>query len=54
MKFWKVHHFADGTNLLCLSNSIKKLNKLTNATLKHLANFLNANEISLNVKKLKW
>ena len=24
------HHFADDTNLLCLSNSIKKLNKLVN------------------------
>ena len=29
--FCKVHHFADDTNLLCLSNSIKKLNKLVNA-----------------------
>ena len=28
IKFCKVHHFADDTNLLCLSNSIKKLNKL--------------------------
>ena len=27
-KFCKVHHFADGTNLLCQSNSIKKLKKL--------------------------
>ena len=26
IKFCKVHHFADDTNLLCLSNSIKKLN----------------------------
>ena len=41
----------DDTNLLCLSNSIKKLNKLVNADLKHLANCLNANKISLNVKK---
>ena len=54
IKFCKVHHFADDTNLLCLSNSIKKLNKLVNADLKHLANWLNANEISLNIKKLKW
>ena len=54
LKFCRVHHFADDTNLLCLSNSIKKLNKL-NADLKHLANWLNANKISLNVKKkLKW
>ena len=27
IKFCKVHHFADDTNLLCLSNSIKKLNQ---------------------------
>ena len=39
------------TNLLCLSNSIKKLNKLVNADLKHLFNWLNANKISVNVKK---
>ena len=51
IKFCKVHHFADDTNLLCLSNSIKKLNKLANADLKHLANWFNANKISLNVKK---
>ena len=31
-------HFADDTNLLCQSNSIKKLNELVNADLKHLAN----------------
>ena len=36
IKFCKVHHFADDTNLLCLSNSIKKLNKLVNTDLKHL------------------
>ena len=53
IKFCKVHHFADDTNLLCLSNSIKKLSKLVNADLKHLLNWLNANKISLNVKKLK-
>ena len=38
IKFCKAHHFADDTNLLCLSNSIKKLNKLVNADLKHLVN----------------
>ena len=53
IKFCKVHHFADDTNLLCLSNSIKKMSKLVNADLKHLLNRLNANKISLNVKKLK-
>ena len=51
IKFCKAYHFADETNLLCLSNSIKKLNKLVNANLKHLANWLNANRISLNLKK---
>ena len=51
IKFCKVHHFADDTYLLCLINSIKNLNKLVNADLKHLANWLNANKISLNVKK---
>ena len=51
IKFCKVHHFADDTNLLCLSNSIKKLKKLVNADLKHLVNWFNANKISSNVKK---
>ena len=51
IKFCKVHRFADDTNLLCLSNSIKKLNELVNTDLKHLVNWLNANKISLNVKK---
>ena len=44
-KSCKVHHFADDTNLLCPSNSIKKLNKLVNDDLKHLVNWLNANKI---------
>ena len=34
-----------------MSNSIKKLNKLVNADLKHLVHWLNANKIPLNVKK---
>ena len=34
-----------------MSNSIKKLNKLVNTDLKHLVHWLNANKISLNVKK---
>ena len=53
MKSCKVHHFADDTDLLCLSNSINQLNKLVNANLKHLFDWLNANKISLNVKKKK-
>ena len=51
IKFCKVHHFGDDTNLLCLSNSIKKLKKLVNADLKQLVNWLNENKVSLNVKK---
>ena len=51
IKFCKVHHFADDTNLLCLSNSVKKLNKLVNTDVKHLVNWLNAHKTSLNVKK---
>ena len=52
IKARKVHHFADDTNLLCLSNSIKKLSKLVNADLKHLLNWLNANKMLLCKKKL--
>ena len=51
MKSCKVHHFGDDANLLCLSNSIKKLNKQVNADLTHLFNWLNANKISLYIKK---
>ena len=47
IKCFKVHYFADDTSLLRLSNSIKKLNKLVNADLKRLVNWLNANKISL-------
>ena len=47
--FGKIHHLADDTNLLRLSNSIKKLNKLVNADLKHSVNWLNVNKILLNV-----
>ena len=43
--FCKVYHFADDTNLLCLSNSIKKLNKLVNADLKRAVNWLNIKKI---------
>ena len=53
IKYCKVHYFADETNILCLSSSIKKLKKLVNADLKRLDNWLNANKISLNIKKTK-
>ena len=51
IKFCKVHHYADDTDLLYLGNSIKKLKKLANADLKYLVNWLNENKISLNVTK---
>ena len=51
IKFYKVHHFADDTNLLYLSKSIKTLDKLVNFDLKNLLQWLNANKILLNVKK---
>ena len=47
----KVHLFADDTNLLYLGKSIIKLNKLVNSDLKNLVYWLNANKISLNIKK---
>ena len=52
-KICNFHHFADDTNPLCPSNSIKKLDKIANAYLNHLINWLNANKILLNVKKLE-
>ena len=51
LKFCKVHHFADDTNLLHFSKSIYRLNKYVNLDLKNLTYWLNANRISLNVKK---
>ena len=51
LKFCKVHHFADDTNLLHFSKSVYRLNKYVNLDLKKLTYWLNANNISLNVKK---
>ena len=51
LKFCNVHHFADDTNLLHFSKSIYRLNKCINLDLKNLTYWLNANRISLNVKK---
>ena len=49
-KFCKVHHFADDTNLLHFSKLVNGL-KYVNLDLKNLTYWLNANKISLNVKK---
>ena len=49
----KVHHFADDTNFLYASHSLKKLNKTINFDLSKLAQWLRANKIYLNVNKTK-
>ena len=51
IKHCKVHHFVDDTNLLHINDSTKKLNNAVNSDLRKLANWLNANKISLNVSK---
>ena len=51
LKFCKVHHLADDTNLLHFGTSVYKLDKYVNLDLKNLTYWLNANRISLNVKK---
>ena len=44
-------YFADDTNLFHTSKSVENLNKLISRDIKHLNNWLSANEISLNVEK---
>ena len=51
LKFRKVFHFADDTNLIHFSKSVNRLNKYANLDLKNLTYWLNACRISLNVKK---
>ena len=51
LKFCKVHHFADDLNLIHFSKSVYRLNKYVNLDMKNLTYWLNANKISLNVKK---
>ena len=48
--FFKVQHFANDTNSLGLSNSIKKLKKLANFDLKQILNWKHSIKISLKVK----
>ena len=47
----KVHHFADDTNFLYASHSLKKLNKTINFDNSNLVQWLRANRISLKVNK---
>ena len=51
MKFSRVHHFADDTNLLLVDNSLKNIKKNINHDLKLLTAWLRANRISLNTSK---
>ena len=48
-----VRHFADGTNFLYSSSSLKLINKCINHDLKWTVHLLQANGISLNVNKPK-
>ena len=50
IKLCRGHHFGDGTNLLYLRNSIKNLNKLVNADLEHLVNWLITKIMSFNLE----
>ena len=43
IKFCKVHHFADDTNLVHFNKSVNKLNKYINIDMKNLTNWFNAN-----------
>ena len=52
IRYCKVHHFADDTNLFHTNKSVKNLNKLVNHGMKQLNNWLSAIKISLNVEKL--
>ena len=51
IKFSSVYHFADDTNLLNISDSIKRTQKQVNLDLKSLYKWLLANKISLNCSK---
>ena len=51
LKFNRVHHFADDTNLLLVDNSLKKINKRINHDLKLLTTWLRVNRMSLNTSQ---
>ena len=53
IKYCKVHHFADDTNLINFQASIKKINIQINHDLKNLPNWLNDNKIALNLSKIE-
>ena len=47
----KINHFADDTNLLYASKSLKDINKTINFELKNIVHWLRANKIALNTTK---
>ena len=51
IKYSKVYHFADDTNLLQIEKSPRKMQKQVNRDLKSLYKWLLANKISLNCSK---
>ena len=51
IRYCKVNHFADDTNLFHTNKSVKNLNKLVNHDMKQLNNWLSLDKISLNVEK---
>ena len=51
INYSSVYHFADDTNLLNISDSIKRTQKQVNLDLKSLYKWLLANKISLNCSK---
>ena len=51
IKYSKVYHFADDTNLLHIEKSPSKMQKQVNLDIKSLYKWLLANKISLNCSK---
>ena len=51
IQFYKVHHFADDTNLLHFNKSITKLDEYLNLDMQNLTDWFNTNNIFLNVQK---
>ena len=51
IKHSKIKHFADDTNILYISRSLKKINKQINHDLSRIVQWLRTNRISLNVQK---
>ena len=51
IRYCKVNHFADDTNLFHTNKSVENLNKLVNHDMKQLNNWLSANKISFNTSK---